>query len=300
MNPIADHAKRIASLEAKVNNLQQEAIVTAVHQDKNLVDVEVRGVTLTNVPYMTWRAGGVGKTYWTPEVDESGLLLCPDGQVGNAIFAPGLNTTTNPAPLMDTTKFQMLFGTDVEINIGDTETEIKRDTNHLKINDTETEIKRDSDIVKIDGSEIEIKHTTGAVNIEGATSLKNKVGMNEELLNAIALNVLGALIYPTGLTTLQSPAGPVMFAPAPTPPSVPAPPTGTPMDAQGNITGSPPTQMNNVVVRTGSSLTCSLVVATPIPVVTPGGPGTIAAGTYPISLTITGGTLQLTVPSRSF
>ena len=109
MNPLADFAQRIANLESKVSNMLQTGIVKAIRESDNLVDVEVRGVMLEKVPYLTWRAGSDGKSYWTPEVDESGMLLCPDGQAGNAVFLPALNTTANPAPESDVDIFKVRF-----------------------------------------------------------------------------------------------------------------------------------------------------------------------------------------------
>lgn len=98
MDVLANHAKRIAALEAAQGQIVQEAIVNKIHAEDNLVDVEVRGETLEKVPYQTLRAGPVGKTYWAPEEGESGLLFCPGGDVGNAVFQPAINTEDNPPP----------------------------------------------------------------------------------------------------------------------------------------------------------------------------------------------------------
>ena len=95
MNILADHDARISDLESKVNTLVLDAIVVKVHEDDNLVDVEVMDVELENVPYLTQRAGADGKTYWVPEVGESGLLLSPGGNIGTARFMPAVNTKDN-------------------------------------------------------------------------------------------------------------------------------------------------------------------------------------------------------------
>ena len=108
MNPLADFAQRIANLESKVSNILQEGIITKVRESDNLVDIEVRGVQMVKVPYLTWRTGD-GKSYWLPDPGESGMLLCADGQAGNAVFLPMLNTSANPAPLDDTSKFRHGF-----------------------------------------------------------------------------------------------------------------------------------------------------------------------------------------------
>ena len=101
MKTLADLTARVADLEARLQNIKQIAKVTAVHADANLVDVEVRGVALTRIPCMTHRAGEKGKTYWLPEIGELGLLQSPGGDLGNAIFQPGLNYDMIPAPESD-------------------------------------------------------------------------------------------------------------------------------------------------------------------------------------------------------
>ena len=261
MNILANLAKRVAELEANQSNMIQNGIVVAVHESENLLDIEVRGVTLEKVPYHTERAGGDGKSYWVPEVGESGTLLCAGGQVGNAVFIPGLNTTTNPAPESDVDIFKLDFGNGNEITV--------------------------------DMSETEIKRTGGEIVLDAAGGVKRKVGTNEELLNAIALNLLGALIYPTGQTGFLAPTGPVMFAPTSTPDAVPSPPAGSEPDADGNLTQIPAQKVTGVKINATSNI--SLVLPA-IPVTTTGGAGTTTAGTYNATVT---GTIKLEFPART-
>ena len=98
MSILADHDARIADLEMKMNTLLLDAVVTKVHADENLVDVEVFDKPLEEIPYLTQRAGPDAKTYWVPEVGESGMLLSPGGNIGNARFMPAINTKVNGAP----------------------------------------------------------------------------------------------------------------------------------------------------------------------------------------------------------
>ena len=216
MKILAEFAKRIAALEARMNNVLQEAIVTAVRADENLLDVEIRGVILEKVPYLTWRAGTDGKTYWVPEVGESGMLLCPDGYAGNAIFLPALNTTRNPAPdtdpkvmyrIWEPGRFEKYDGNTDEhlLSIGGDPT---RTTNPDKIEDVigdsvrKAEDNRIKDAVgdnssrTIQASEIvdNVSGTTLTLTVTDATLAKNlakvKVsasGVNVELSSAVKI-----------------------------------------------------------------------------------------------------------------
>ena len=211
MNPLADFAQRIANLESKVGNILQVGIVTNVRESDNLVDVEVRGMPFDKVPYLTWRAGSDGKSYWTPEVNESGMLLCPDGQAGNAVFLPALNTTANPAPESDVDIFKLDFGSGNEIKVDGSETEIKRDTDLIKIDDSETVIERGSGSVKIT-----IGTGLTATELEvSATQIKGTIaGVGKLLLNATTANLNGATFI-AGITNMGNSAGLVIYTPVP-------------------------------------------------------------------------------------
>ena len=111
-NALAHLTARIAALESRLQNIIQLAKVTVVDDTTNLVDVEVRGVPLTGVPFLTTRAGTMGQTYWLPEVGEVGMLLSPGGDVGNSVFLPALFYDTIPAPENDANIMRRRF-TDV-------------------------------------------------------------------------------------------------------------------------------------------------------------------------------------------
>ena len=212
MNILADLSRRIAQLEAKVSNILQEAKVIKIHEDDNLLDIEVRGVKLERVPYLTWRAGANGKTYWVPEVGESGVLLCPDGQVGNAIFLPALNTKKNPAPDTDPNIFHRIFEPGVfesydrnedeyELNILNDpiyimnldKIEHKLENSTRKIESDKIEDKVSNGISTLESDKYEVQITSGGINLKVGTnakieirdgSIKLTVGTNSVLLNA--------------------------------------------------------------------------------------------------------------------
>ena len=210
MNLLANHAQRIAALEANQANSIQQGIVVAVREADNLLDIEVKGITLEKVPYHTLRAGSDGKSYWAPEVGESGTLLCSGGQAGNAVFIPGLNTVANPAPESDVDIFKLDFGSG----------------NEIKVDGSETEIKRDNNTIKIDGSEIEIKRSSGSVKITvgaglitaelevSSTQIKGSIaGVGKILVNAALVNINGAT-FALGATNLL-PTPSITYVPIP-------------------------------------------------------------------------------------
>lgn len=300
MNLLADLTKRLAAVEAKVNNVLQMAKVKSVDAGKNLLDIEARGIVLKDVPYLTWRAGNNGKSYWVPEIGESGLLLCPDGQAGNAVFLPSLNTKSNDAPANDPDKAVRIWkeghsethdGTQNKLTVilgEDAECTVELDKIQDRL-DTSTRV--------TEADKIEDTVGTSKMSIE-ESQIKNVVGMNEKVLNAVGMAILGALFYNTGITNIQSPVGPCFFAPTPLPASAPSPPTGSSPNASGKVTKTPASNVNGVSVRSGSSLGVSVTIPT-IPVTTPAGPGATTPTTVALSLSITSGTLNIQFPARN-
>lgn len=114
MKTLAELTLRVAGLETRLENMLQLAKVLTVDDTTNLLDIEIRGVELKGVPYLTWRAGENGKTYWVPEVGEVGLLLSPAGDVGNAVFLPALNYQDAEAPESDSNIILRIFKDGVE------------------------------------------------------------------------------------------------------------------------------------------------------------------------------------------
>ena len=282
MNLLAQLIQRIAALEARLENILQYAKVTAVDEANNLLDVSVRGVPLTAVPYLTMRAGEKGQTYWVPEVGELGMLLSPSGHVGNAVFLPGQNYKDRIAPESDPNKVIRQFDKDVK-----EEWDGNDNAHMLSIGGNATRKTEKA-------GKIEDKTGTAALTLEQSGAAKLAATEQVKLeLTAILANLVGAHLFPTGITTLQSPVGPVMFAPAPSPTSPPSPPAGSEPDSDGNVTKTPASTISGVKVKSGSSLRFTLQS---IPVTTPAGPGATVATVVTISPT---GNVTLEFPARS-
>ena len=329
MKLLADHAKRLAALESKVDTLVQEAIIVAVYPEEATVDIEVRGVMLSKVPYMTFRSGAIGKTWWAPEVGESGLLQCPGGNVGNAVFMPSINTTDNPAPSADPDAIvveapgqNMLFdmGDEIEIVLAQDETQLKRAKDLIKIDDDEivvdrsgnlikidadeTEVKRGSNIIKVDGSETVVGRGGNSIKIDGSVielkrgtgNIKLTLGTNLIDLSAIVASIVGAHFFPTGLTNLITPVGNAFFAPAPPPASAPPPPAAS-SPSEGKATKTPPSTVDGVTVTKGTiSFTIPALVVTGTAGTVPVTGTTVA---LPVTIPFTATGVTLVFPSKS-
>ena len=301
-NALAHLTQRIADLESRLQNVLQLAKVTVVHADTNLLDLEIRGVILTNVPYLTARAGTTGKSYWVPEVEELGMLLSPGGDVGNAVFLPALNFMGAPAP-----------GTDANIMIREFAETVKEDWNgnddrHMLSVGGDATRQTDKDPAKIEDTAGASKLTldsAGTARLEASTIAKLEIQqsgsaelaatmMAKLIINAVAGNLMGAHMYENGVTSLVCPVGPVMFPPASTPGSVPSPPSGSSPDSEGKVTQTPPSTISSITVQAGSSFSFTLPS---VPVTTPLGPGNTLP--TPVSVSITSGSLSLQFPSQS-
>lgn len=277
-------------------------------------------------------------TLWLPTEGEDGTIFSAGGDLANAFFTCAIPTKKQniPAPegpatktiktdyrggnkeelVLDVNQYthEITDGDEAfrKVKLGDStilfdkdKIEIKRKTFKIEINDDKIEVERGSHKIELTDSKILLQSNT---EIEQRISTTNY----KELTNILA-NIIGAHFFPSGLTTLTCAVGAVMFPPAPSPSGPPALPAGSdPSGSGGNrkATKLPAQQIDDVAVRPGSNLnqtwateSMSLIVVTPIPVVTPAGPGTIAAGTYPIQLTgnpatpVTG-KLNLTFPAK--
>lgn len=297
----------IKTLKNQVANMIRTGTVTAIYADEGLVDVEIEKILKKRMPFLTMRAG-VDKTYWMPSLGEQGAVLSPSGNLANAFFLPALNSIDNPVSEDDpnlTTRewedgaketydkathayqFQIDPEKRREINL-----DVILDTfdgSHIKQDGSETEIKRTEGTLKIDGSETKIERATGI--------LKAILGTNQVELSAVVLNLLGAHIFPTGITTFQSPVGPVMYAPAPSPATPPSPPAGSAPNSDGEATQTPPSDVDGVSVQSGSSLRFT-IPSLQVNVATPSGPGT--GMTVPLLVTVSPtGAVNLQFPARA-
>ena len=323
-NALAHLTQRIANLENRLQNILQIAKVMEVDAATNLLTIEIRGVPLTSVPYLTMRAGTIGKTYWVPEVDELGVLLSPGGDVGNAIFLPALNYSTAPAPEMDVNIVSRIFADTVKedwngndeshlLSIGGDATR-QTDKDPAKIEDTahDSKLTLEEGTAKLEASssaKLEIQQSGSAeLAASGATKLSlqatpgmaelSATGMSKLILNAIAGNLMGAQLFPSGITTFMSPVGPCLFAPVLTPPTAPpSPPAGSNPDADGNVTQTPPSTITGVAQQAGTFM----FTLPPILVTGTAGPNPVVAQTTatPLTLSITGSGITLQFPSQS-
>lgn len=313
---------RIADLEKRVANLNRIAQVSYVYRKAGdpgastdddgshigKVDVVFEGHTRKRVPFLTMRHGE-DKTFWLPSAGELGLLHAPSGDLANAVFVPGLVYRDFPAHIPDgigieTIKRVFRDGSEEEIDVGTHSYKLKMldpgppqnpiEPPHeaLRIAEAGDEIKDEfkergvsKGHIKIDGSEIEIKHVTGKV--------KEVAGANMNELTAILMNLIGAHFFPTGITTLQSPVGPVFFAPAVSPAAAPSPPSGSSPNADGEVTKVPKSEISGVKIKATSNI--SLVLPA-IPVTVAGSAGVTTPGTYAAQVT---GTINLEFPARS-
>ena len=80
---------RISDLEKKVENICRLGKVIKVHEETAKVDVEFEDQIIKERPFSTMRAGK-DQTYWLPSTGELGFLFSPSGELGNAIFLPGI------------------------------------------------------------------------------------------------------------------------------------------------------------------------------------------------------------------
>ena len=303
MDILTQMAYEIKQMKTRLANMLQTGKVDAIYADEGLVDVAVDELVLEKIPFFTTRAGA-DNTYWMPSVGEQGAVLSPSGDMANAMFLPALNYISFPVLEDDENltvrewedgaketydkanhSYQFQIDENTLRKMNQAEIQDKLGDSHIKQNGSETEIKRAEGSIKIDGSETKIERAAGV--------LKAILGTNQVELSAILLNLIGAHLFPTGLTTLQSPVGPVMFAPAASPSSAPSPPAGSAPNEDGEVTKTPPSSISGVKIKATSSI--SLVLPA-IPVTTSGGAGTTTPGSYNATVT---GTIILEFPARS-
>ena len=229
-NTLAHLTARVAALESAKANMMQLAKVTLVDDTTNLVDVEVRGVPLTGVPFITMRAGAMGQTYWLPEVGELGLLFSPGGDVANAVFQPAMFYEGMPAPENDANIMRRRFtnvaeekwdGNDnrhvlqldsnakrqtdqepakIEDNAGDSKVTLDSagtakleasSTAKLEIQQSgNAELAVSGGTIKIDGSKTNVERATGSIEV--------KVG-----LTRLVIGVAGITGYVAGIGRIQ-------------------------------------------------------------------------------------------------
>ena len=339
-NPITKLQLDVEMLKTCYTNMIRPATVSYVYRKKGdrgielprddgkhigFVDVISGEIELERIPVYTPH-NQLDTVLWLPTKGEDGTIFSANGDLANAFFVSTIPTDKQPIPDPDgpatetivtkirgDNKEELILKNESDEEINQYTHEIGvRDESHMmfvhgdnfvKMNKDEIIIDHNGDQVKIDSNQILIKSDNKKIEQRINTTLYKEI-------TTILANIIGAHFYPSGLTTIVSPAGNCFFAPTPSPVSAPALPSGSESNADGVVTKTPDENINDVGVRSGSDLTqtwnletMSLVIQTPIPVVTPAGPGTIAAGTYPIRLTGTPdtpviGELNITLPGR--
>ena len=286
-NPLEERDRRLSELEKKVENLLRLGQVAIVHEAEALVDVRFdNDLLIESIPFLTMRAGE-DQTYWLPSVGELGFLLAPSGDMANSVFLPGLFYSGFPAGEQSIEKHKTIYRDEMveEVDVGSHSKKFTTGDSERFINQEEIKDTQGESYIKQNQSETEVKRATGAI--------KQVVGSNQVELSVILANILGAHLFASGVTTLQSPVGPVMFAPAASPVSAPSPPAESNPNSDGEATQTPPSTVSGVKVKTVSNLSFTIpsLVAT-----TPSGPGSTVA--TPVNLAVTG-TLTLEFPVRS-
>ena len=206
MKQVAKNTRRIANLETRLENMQQLAKVTRVDEAKNLLNVQVRSVELKGIPYLTWRAGSAAKTYWVPEVGEVGMLMCPAGDVGNAVFMPAMFYKDSEAPEADKNIMLRIFADGVEEkwNGNDNEYTLRvgagteRKTEKTgKIEDKTGTAKltlERAGTAKIEASPaVKIELTAAGVSIQLSPAVKIDLGLTGITMTAPLVNIIGVL-----------------------------------------------------------------------------------------------------------
>ena len=189
MKQVAENTRRIADLESRLGNMQQLAKVTKVDEGKNLLDVQVRSIELKGIPYLTWRAGNTAKTYSVPEVGEVGVLMCPAGDVGNAMFMPAMFYKDSEAPEKDKNIMLRIFSDGVEEKWDGND-----DTYVLRIGaGTERKTEKTGKIEDKTGTAKLTLQRAGTAKIEASSAVKIELGPTGVVITAPIVNIIGIL-----------------------------------------------------------------------------------------------------------
>lgn len=87
----------LAELDRRLACIVRLGVVAALDADSARVRVASGGITTDWLPWVTARAGAT-RTWSAPRAGEQGLLLCPSGDTGQAVFLAGIYSDTHPAP----------------------------------------------------------------------------------------------------------------------------------------------------------------------------------------------------------
>ena len=345
-NLISQLQYELELLKTAVSNMIRPATVTYVYRKKGeegiktdrddgawigFVDVRSGDIELQRIPVYQIH-NEEDTTLWLPTVGEDGNIFSPSGDLAQAFFISSIptkmqNIPTPDGPATQTIKTEMRQGNKEELLLkNNSNEEVNQYTHEIGLRDDSfTKFIHGDNTIVMEEGRVFITNGTSEVELEGSvvevnngsfkiliddTKIRQEISTTayKDLLSFLA-NIIGAHFYTTGVTTVISPVGPCFFTPAISPASLPSPPAGSSPDANGQVTKIPPQQIDNITIRSDSDLnfgTIYLIITTPIPVVTPVGPGSIVAGRYPVSLegTLAGsnvpitGELDLTFPAK--
>lgn len=318
MDPIAEMRQEIKELRRQNSGIARLAQVTAVDPETSLLTCVSEGLEQSDVRFFAPRVGE-DQVYWLPSVGELGFLIAPSGEIGNSVFLGGIFYNDFPAVANDVTiakrKFRGEEGVEETVEtsenrltlesgesvrvidgekIQDTHGDSSRTTDADKVEDKHTDL----NLVKIDNAETVVERGTGNVML--------KVGSNLIDMSAIAVSLLGALIFPNGITALQTGMGPVFFSPAgPAPGAAPPPPAGSNPDSDGNVQQTPPSEVDGITIRIGSKLNFTIPALPVTTVITGTVVGAAVTGTGAGNTTVTPvtdlaitGEINVTIPSQ--
>ena len=198
MKNLAKLTARVADLERRLETMQQLAKVSSIDEANHRVDVKIRNLELKGLPFLTWRAGSEAKTYWVPEVGELGLLMCPAGDVGNALFMPALFYADSEAPEQDKNIMLRIFSDGVEEKWDGND-----DTYVLRIGSgTERKVEKTSG--KIEDKTGTAKLTlerAGTAKIEASPAVKIELTATGMVITAPEVNIVAATLKWNGVPT---------------------------------------------------------------------------------------------------
>lgn len=78
----------------------QVGTVVSVDHASHSCTVELGDLTTGDIPWFAWSAGGV-RIWAPPSKGEQGAVLCPEGDLDNGLFLPGLYSDAFPPPSTD-------------------------------------------------------------------------------------------------------------------------------------------------------------------------------------------------------
>ena len=320
---------------ATVTYVYRKSGEAGIKEDRDPGDTFIGHVDVQSGDLEVWRVpvkaehNGADTSLWLPTEGESGYLFSPSGDLAQAFFVAGAPSQQNPLPPPEGQATHSIVR---KMRGGNSEQLIVKDDNDAEVNqytldiqmteESFTKLVHGESVLTLDGAQVKAEHdgaeivldednvlaqkgTSGRINIDNSEisierstgTIKLKVGSNMIEMNPFALNLLGALFFPTGITGLQCGVGPVIFSKAATTPgATPVADPATKPGTDGSATEIPAQRVRNVAVEVGSSLQMTLPA---VPFTGVAGPtaitGTLTPGTYTAQVR---GTFHIQLPAK--